>query len=60
MEVHEGLVMEINADPAAEPDPPTNWRTPYLDYLIREVLTADKMEARWLTRRTKSFVIIKE
>ena len=30
----------------------------YLDYLLREVLPMDKTEARWLTRRTKSFVII--
>ena len=31
---------------------------PYLDYLLREALPTNKMEARWLTRRAKSFVII--
>ena len=31
---------------------------PYLDYLLHEALLTDKMEARWLTHRAKSFVII--
>ena len=31
---------------------------PYLDYLLHEALPTDKMEARWLARRTKSFVLI--
>ena len=31
---------------------------PYLDYLLHEVLTMDKIEARRLTCRAKSFVII--
>ena len=31
---------------------------PYLNYLLREVLSMDKMEARWLMHRTKSFVLI--
>jgi len=30
---------------------------PYLNYLLHEALLMDKTEARWLTRRTKSFVI---
>ena len=43
----------------AEPDPPTDWRTPYLDCLLHEVLPADKMEARRLARCAKSFVVVK-
>ena len=51
-------VMELDEDPAIEPDPLTDWRTPYLDYLLREVLPIDKMEAWWLTHHAKSFVVI--
>jgi hypothetical protein len=36
-----------------------DWRISYLDSLIREVLSMDKIEAQRLTRRVKSFVIIK-
>ena len=50
--------MELDADPVAEPDPLADWRTPYLDYLLREVLPTDKTEAWWLTSYAKSFVII--
>ena len=50
--------MELDEDPAIEPDPLVNWRTPYLDYLLREALPMDKMEAQRLARRGKSFVII--
>ena len=50
--------MELDEDPVAELDPLADWRTPYLDYLLREVLLMDKTEARWLTRRGKSFVLI--
>jgi len=46
--------MELVKDPVAEPDPPIDWRMPYL-----EVLPTNKMEARWLTRWAKSFVVIK-
>ncbi|XP_072147454.1 uncharacterized protein [Setaria viridis] len=51
-------VMEIDADLAEGADPLPDWRTPYLDYLIRESLPTDKMEARRIARRTKSFIII--
>ena len=51
-------VMELDEDLAIEPDPLSDWRTPYLDYLLRETLPTDKMEARWLAHRAKSFVII--
>jgi hypothetical protein len=36
-----------------EPD----WRTPYLDCLTRGELPLDKIEARWIARRAKTFVI---
>jgi hypothetical protein len=41
-----------------EPNPPANSRVPYLDYLLREVLPAEKTEAQQLVRCAKSFVII--
>ena len=50
--------MELNEDPAIEPDPLADWRAPYLDYLLREVLSTDKMEARLLARCAKSFVLV--
>jgi hypothetical protein len=34
-----------------------DWRTPYLDCLIRGNLPPDKTEARWIARRVKTFVI---
>jgi hypothetical protein len=41
--------------------PPANleldWRVPYLDHLTRGDLPSDKIEARRITRRAKSFVI---
>ena len=51
--------MELVKDLVAEPDPLTDWRTPYLDCLLHEVLPADKMEDRQLARCTKSFIVIK-
>nr|XP_034594550.1 uncharacterized protein LOC117856259 [Setaria viridis] len=51
-------VMEIDVNPAEGPDPPPNWRAPYLDYLICETLLMNKMEARRIARCAKSFVII--
>ena len=38
-------VMELEEDQAIELDPLIDWRTPYLDYLLRDTLPADKMEA---------------
>ena len=50
--------MELEEDPAIEPDPLVDWRTPYFDYLLRDMLPTDKMEAQWLARRAKSFVLV--
>ena len=50
--------MELDKDPTTVPDPLVDWRTSYLDYLLREALPMDKMEARRLTRHAKSFVVI--
>ena len=50
--------MELEEDPATEPDPLVNYRTPYLNYLLRDTLPMDKTEARRLTRRAKSFILV--
>ncbi|XP_004954844.1 uncharacterized protein LOC101783280 [Setaria italica] len=51
-------IMEIDIDPAEGANPPPDWRAPYLDYLIRELLPTDKIEARRIACRANSFVII--
>ncbi|XP_066354745.1 uncharacterized protein [Miscanthus floridulus] len=51
-------VMELDEDPVTEPDPLTDWRMPYLNYLLREALLTDKTEARQLACRAKSFAIV--
>ena len=50
--------MELEEDPVAEPDPLNDWRTLYLDYVLRDTLPVDKTEARWLARHAKSFVLV--
>ena len=50
--------MELEEDPATEPDPLDDWRTLYLDYLLCDTLPTDKTEARQLARRAKSFVLV--
>jgi hypothetical protein len=39
-------VMEFDVEPATGPDPLADWRAPYHNYLLGEVLSTDKMEAR--------------
>ena len=51
-------VMELKVDPTMEPDPPDDWRTLYLDYLLHDTLPTDKTEARRLACRVKSFVLV--
>ena len=50
--------MELKEDPATELDPLVDWRTLYLNYLLREALPMDKIEAWCLTHCAKSFVLI--
>ena len=49
-------VMEVERQPGR----PFDWRTPYLDYLIRGELPEDRSEARRIARRAKSYVIFGE
>ncbi|XP_066361171.1 uncharacterized protein [Miscanthus floridulus] len=51
-------VMELEEDPAIEPNPLVDWRTLYLDYLLCDVLPTDKIEAQRLACRAKSFVLV--
>ena len=51
-------VMELEEDLAIEPDPLDDWRTPYLDYLLRDTLPTDRTEGRWFAHRAKSFVLV--
>jgi hypothetical protein len=50
--------MELEEGLAAESDPPNDWRTLYLNYLLCDTLPTDKMEARRLARRAKSFALV--
>ena len=51
-------VMELEVDPTTEPDPPDDWRTLYINYLLHDALPATKTEARRLARHAKSFVLV--
>ena len=51
-------VMELEEDPATEPNPLDDWRTLYIDYLLHDTLLTDKMEAQRLAHRSKSFVLV--
>ena len=49
--VDEAEAMEIDEAP-----PPRDWRTQYLDWMIRGVLPSDNALARCIARRAKSFI----
>ena len=51
-------VMELEEDLATEPDPLVDWRTLYLNYLLHDTLPTDRVEARWIARCAKSFVLV--
>ena len=51
-------VMDLEEDPATEPDPLDDWRTLYLDYLLHDTLSMDKTEARRLACHAKSFILV--
>jgi hypothetical protein len=51
-----GEAMQVEGStPPSDPEP--DWRIPYLDHLVRGDLPSDKIEARRIARRAKSFVI---
>ena len=51
-------VMELEEDPTTELDPLVDWRTLYLNYLLRDTLPTNKIEAQQLARRAKSFILV--
>jgi hypothetical protein len=50
-------VMDINEERLDHDDGP-DWHIPYLARLVQGVLPLDQMQARWLARRAKSFVLL--
>jgi ribonuclease HI len=53
----EGEALCIEGEPnGVTPNP--NWQTPYLEYLLRGELPLNKVEARRLARRAKSFILL--
>ena len=53
--VDEAEAMKIDEAP-----PPRDWRTQYLDWMIRGVLPSDRAQARGIARPAKSFVLIND
>jgi hypothetical protein len=53
-------VMEVDDGPPVGLDPLSDWRVPYLDCLVREMLLIDKTGARRLACHAKSFIVIGE
>ena len=51
-------VMELEEEPATKPNSLDDWRTLYLDNLLRDTLPMDKTEARRLAHRAKSFILV--
>jgi hypothetical protein len=51
-------ITQIKDEPDTGPDPLMDWRIPYLDCLVHDVLPTDRTEARCLARRVKSFVLL--
>ena len=49
-------VMEVNTEPP-QTDQDADWRIPFLDWLDRGELPADRTEARRLARRAKTYVL---
>ena len=49
----EAEAMEIDEAPLSR-----DWRTQYLDWMIRGVLPSDRAQVRRIARRAKSFVLI--
>ena len=49
----EAEAMEIDEAPTSQ-----DWRTQYLDWMIRGILPSNRAQARCLARRAKSFVLI--
>jgi hypothetical protein len=41
--------------PPSDPEP--DWHIPYLEHLIRGDLPSDRIEARWIARQAKTFMI---
>ena len=52
--------MELEEDPVIELEPLVDWRVLYLDYLLHDMLSMDKTEARRLAHRAKSFVLVED
>ena len=51
--MNEAEAMEIDEAPNSQ-----DWRTQYLNWMIRGILPSDRAQARRLARRAKSFVLI--